>query len=622
MKKKYFLILFILFGINATVFAQNYFSQNFESGTTGWTLENQWEVGTNTTMSSQYFQYPAHTTFAGVNDDGAGSGVNTTGKLISPSFSLLTATYIKLSFDLFYFNENYNGIGQETFKVFASNNGGVNWVLVGQITEGNGAWRAETMNLSAYAGQSIKLAFEYGDGNNWNYGVGIDNISVDELPSNDVSLNSINTPNYAQLGSISITGTVENLGGAPLSSFDVIYSINGGASSSVYSVTGLNVVNGQTYDFTHNVPYNFSSTGNYSINVDISNVNNGVDANITNNTLNKDIIIYENAVQRKILLENFTTAVCPNCPPVHTLLENYVATEPNAFIVAQHAGYYTDAMTVPENTELLAMYNDGGGTYAPALAVDRFHFPEGLGGTEADPGPVFFPSSSTTYARLDERLEVPSFVNVNINGSYSGTALSLDITGDLVADLSAGEKRLVVYIIEDGLVYNQSGGTSTYVHNHVMRDAISGTWGDTGVITSITSGSTFSKHYNYTMNSSWNVNKLHIVAFVANYGTTVNDREVLNAQIAKLTTMVPLGQDDTVSLKSSVFPTLTDNILYIQTEESLDIKIFDLMGRMIFSQNDLNGEDIIDVSQLNPQAYFVEMIGENGSKKVQKIIIE
>jgi len=112
MKKKYFLILFILFGINATVFAQNYFSQNFESGTTGWTLENQWEVGTNTTMSSQYFQYPAHTTFAGVNDDGAGSGVNTTGKLISPSFSLLTATYIKLSFDLFYFNENYNGIGQ------------------------------------------------------------------------------------------------------------------------------------------------------------------------------------------------------------------------------------------------------------------------------------------------------------------------------------------------------------------------------------------------------------------------------------------------------------------------------------------------------------------------------
>ena len=46
------------------------------------------------------------------------------------------------------------------------------------------------------------------------------------------------------------------------------------------------------------------------------------------------------------------------------------------------------------------------------------------------------------------------------------------------------------------------------------------------------------------------------------------------------------------------------------------------MGRMMFSQNDLNGEDTIDVSQLNPQAYFVEMVGENGSKKVQKIIIE
>ncbi len=219
-------------------------------------------------------------------------------------------------------------------------------------------------------------------------------------------------------------------------------------------------------------------------------------------------------------------------------------------------------------------------------------------------------------------MEVPAFVTVNINGSYSGTALSLDITGNLVADLSAGEKRLVVYIIEDGLVYNQSGGTTTYVHNHVMRDAISGTWGDTGVITSNTSGSTYSKHYNYTMNASWNVNNIHIVAFVANYATSVNDREVLNAQKAKLTTLAPLSQDEIVSLKSNVFPTLTDNILFIQTEESLNIKIFDLTGRIVFSQNDMNAEDTIDVSQLNSQAYFVEMIGLNGTKKVQKIIVE
>ncbi|HIP48376.1 MAG TPA: Omp28-related outer membrane protein [Lutibacter sp.] len=260
-----------------------------------------------------------------------------------------------------------------------------------------------------------------------------------------------------------------------------------------------------------------------------------------------------NTVQRKVILENFTTAQCPNCPPIHVLLENYTASHPNAILIAQHAGYGTDAMTIPENTQLLAMYNAGGSTYAPALAIDRFKYASGLTGGAADPGPVFWPgeSQSATISRINDRLAMPSNISMTIDWTVTGSTLDLDIQGSLLENVSGSDLRLVVYIIEDGLIYYQSGGGSNYTHNNVMRDAISGTWGDAGVITSNTSGTTFAKTYSYEMNASWVLNNLSVVAFVANYDNgNVNNREVLQAE--KVSLLQPIGTNNIAVLEANV----------------------------------------------------------------------
>jgi hypothetical protein len=439
----------------------------------------------------------------------------------------------------------------------------------------------------------------------------------------DGELAAITTPNYAMPGDVDITGRIQNVGADAITNFDVTYNIDGGTESAVYTVTGVNIASGGTYEFTHDAPYNFTAEDTYTINVTISNVNADADVNTENNTLFKTIAVTTAQVTRKVLLENFTTGACPNCPPIHTLLEDYVAGEPNAILIAQHAGYGTDEMTIAENNELLALYNDGGSVYAPALTIDRYYYDQGLVGT-ADPGPVFWPGESTanTVTRIDERLEVPSFVNVAIYGELTeGGDLELDIVGDLVATVAETDLRLVVYIKEDGLIYNQSGGTTNYEHNNVMRDAISATWGDADAVAANTAGTTFEKHYTYTPDAAWDVNNLSIVAFVANYDADVNSRTVLNAEQVLVTDLEPLVGINSVQRNVKVYPNPASDFITVANAENSLVELYTVTGQLVKSVKGNQSGAIVEVADLPEGNYILKVTGTNVAKTA-KITIE
>jgi len=489
-------------------------------------------------------------------------------------------------------------------------------------------WTEYTYDLSAYDGETVYIAFREAVADNFNDGafVALDLVQVGAIDPIDATLVSINTPDFGEPGEIYIPGTIYNNGTDDITSFDVTYTIDGGAASPVYSVTGVAIALGETYDFTHDVPENFGSDGTYTIEVTIANVNGGGETSLDDNMLSKDITISSEFVQRKIILENFTTGQCPNCPPIHSFLESYVEGEPNAILIAQHAGYYTDPMTIPENTELLALYNDGGSTFAPALCIDRYHYSEGLTGGAPDPGPVFWPGESTaaTTTRMDERIAQPAYVSVSINGDFN-TDGSIDITvhGQLLTNVPGDDLRLVVYILEDSLIYPQSGGSSDYVHNNVMRDAISDTWGDAGIITSNTAGTTFSEEYSYTLDSEWNAEKMYVVAFVANYdGGDVNNRAILNAEEVKLTEMIPVSVSEVNSWEENVyvFPNPATDVIRISNAENSEVEIYNTMGSLLLKETAVSSSTTIDISVLDKGTYFVRILSDNGVA-TRKIII-
>jgi hypothetical protein len=432
-------------------------------------------------------------------------------------------------------------------------------------------------------------------------------------PSEEISIEEITMAEYGSPGAdIPVSGIVKNLGTSNLTSYDVTYNVDGGADVATYNVTGANVSIGATHEFTHDIPVNLGADGNYVINVTVSNPN-GVADGTDNNTMSHNLMLSSSAVTRTVLLENFTTAVCPNCPPAHDNIANWLSGESNVIWIAHHAGYYTDDFTVPENTELLTYYNAGGSTYAPAIMLDRkFLSPDG------DPGPVFFPASTYTPGLIDDRLNTPAFISLEITGIFNPTSreLDVDVNGTFHGDFSS-DLRLGLYIMEDGLEGTQSGATGTYIHDHVMRDAISGTFGD-DVFTSTLTDDTFSENFTYTIDGSWDENECTLIAWVSKWDSDVNNREVLQAAKAELMTLVSVNTAFDTNL--DIYPNPSTGILKITNASEADIQIINQLGQVVLNINDAKNLNLVDLSDMPNGTYIVKVI-QNETVSTAKILL-
>ncbi|MDA3910744.1 MAG: Omp28-related outer membrane protein [Bacteroidales bacterium] len=432
-------------------------------------------------------------------------------------------------------------------------------------------------------------------------------------PSEEISLEEITMAEYGTPGTdIPVSGIVKNMGTSNLTSYDVTYNVDGGTDVATYNVTGVNVAIGATHEFTHDVPVNLGADGNYVINVTVSNPN-GVADGTDNNTMSHDLMLSSSAVTRTVLLENFTTAVCPNCPAAHDNISNWLSGETNVIWLAHHAGYYTDDYTVPENTELLTYFNAGGSTYAPAIMLDRkFLSPDG------DPGPVFFPSATYTPGLISDRLNTPAFISLDITGIFNSTSgeLNVDISGTFHGDFS-GDLRLGLYIMEDGLEGTQEGATGTYIHNHVMRDAISGTFGD-DVFTSTLTDDTFSENYTYTVDGSWDENECTLIAWVSKWNSDVNNREILQAAKVELQTLVSVNTAFNTEL--DIYPNPSTGILKITNVNNADIQIINQLGQVVLNINDAKNLNLVDLSELPNGTYIVKVI-QNETVSTAKILL-
>ena len=70
------------------------------------------------------------------------------------------------------------------------------------------------------------------------------------------------------------------------------------------------------------------------------------------------------------------------------------------------------------------------------------------------------------------------------------------------------------YLTESGIVAAQMNGSELiydYVHNHVLRTAVNGTWGES--LTSLPQGETTTYSHTVTLPAEWNADNCHIVAF-------------------------------------------------------------------------------------------------------------
>lgn len=233
--------------------------------------------------------------------------------------------------------------------------------------------------------------------------------------------------------------------------------------------------------------------------VEIESLNNGVDEFEGNNRIEAKVNF-----SKRILVEEFTTELCGNCPREAGYIHE-VTSEPEyegkVSVICHHAGFYTDWLTQPCDAEIGWLY---GCDFAPAVMFDR----RPINGKMA-----ICPSKSELRTNFDANLELVPSTGIIIIPDYDSETRTLEVTVSTSRDNNIiSNPCLSVYLVEDGIqCLNQAGADPDYLHNHVIR-AYNSTWGDpmewNGVISTA--------NYTFAIEPDWIVGNMSVIAFVAN----------------------------------------------------------------------------------------------------------
>lgn len=353
-------------------------------------------------------------------------------------------------------------------------------------------------------------------------------VTGDNLPQHNVQLLNTNMPNYTLPGkNITYSGTFNNLGATTVNSLTLTYLING-KEYATHTVSGLNVRPRTTGLFmAQNLVLN--QTGIYDVQLQVSQINGEADAYEKDNaTAVTQTLVCDSIVNRKALLEVFSTEKCTGCPLVHAELSKILDSNKKVVELAHHAGFYTDKFTIDESVAYEWFYTTTHGTYAPAMMLDRKNFFQKLSDIYKDNVPMISASGENVQKVLPEVLNVPALTSVNITakGDADSRVLNIHVDGKELLPTDFLENPVLnVWLAEDHIfTETQEGAKGNYTQRHVARRCLTPTW---GMPVDLSKG--YEADFKVEIPVDWNLNNLKVVAFVSNYNADDrNDCQVLN----------------------------------------------------------------------------------------------
>ena len=180
------------------------------------------------------------------------------------------------------------------------------------------------------------------------------------------------------------------------------------------------------------------------------------------------------SVYRKVLIEEYTGHRCPNCPTGHEKLEELVTRFGDTLIpVCIHAtslaaptAEFPDDLRAEAGLELATDWQIDG---IPAGVINRADEPMGS-----------IPARWLSKVNAVDRTDIPAAIQlINQFGVTGAGILTANVKVTLLKPYN-GQLRLSLFLVEDGIVSPQLDGTEVledYVHNHVLRSALNGTYG-------------------------------------------------------------------------------------------------------------------------------------------------
>ena len=316
----------------------------------------------------------------------------------------------------------------------------------------------------------------------------------------------------AKDGGINFTAVVENKGTSGVSGFEISTTVEG--CDEVF-VTHFDVeipTNGSAeIRYSEAVPAEYEAGTKNKITARISSIDGGEDENLSNN---EAAVRY--SYKKYVLVEEFTSEKCGNCPAASKYLEDILADDKYAgrvIPVVHHSGYYSDWLTSAADEEYTWFYNSNG-TFAPAMMYDRYAFflSDGDSGNPTPVGGV--PARKTVEEYIDKRLDSYCHVSFDMAGEYDNkVTVTVRVSGERDRRFSKTDERITVFLLEDDIkAKHQNSGGDNYIHDNVLR-AWNSVWGD--VIE--WNDNSFEYECQLTIDPYWIKKNLHVTAFVSSY---------------------------------------------------------------------------------------------------------
>ena len=232
--------------------------------------------------------------------------------------------------------------------------------------------------------------------------------------------------------------------------------------------------------------------GSRELNFTVTKLNSEADLTPENNSCTVDVNVVERIVERKVLLEVFSTENCTNCPKGHEKIEHAIVGRQDKVIeVGHHVGFYTDQWTVPADTIYMNFYYAAIiTTFAPAGVLDRTLFSKADGHYNSYQGGdscvVFSLDGNETNLgkMIDVQLAKPAYawIDLEVDFNENDSMLTINTSGKSVAELG-GDPRLTIYVTEDNLATTKQAGWNSdrkglYYQHNVNRYIATGVWGD------------------------------------------------------------------------------------------------------------------------------------------------
>lgn len=424
------------------------------------------------------------------------------------------------------------------------------------------------------------------------------------LPDTDLGIDNVRTdkPYYKDGDDVKVDFVVFNSGLNPVKEYSVSYSIDDAEAVSTTITEELAPDMRAEHQFV--IPVTNIEEGVHNLTISCAMIGEGkADEVEDNDAVVLKMPVYSTSYDRTVLLENFTTLLCVNCPNGHASINSAIEGRDNVALVAHHVGYGTDEFTVPESDDYLDFDVVG----APSLMLDR----QVVNGT-VPPVTIGFKNATqggqVIGAYIDAVEVIPAFISVDVENAYDENTRKLTITmkgekNAIFSDVFA-ESNYTIFLTEDDLkaMMPQTGATGEYIHEHVLRAVLTPSFG-TPVEWNENS---YEVTVSYEIPEDWKPWNMNVVAFINRPFDAENlgECQVLNCASVKVNAKNPWVSVDSVIAEG----------IYMKdggfAADNAEIKVYTTDGKQVANKN------------LSSGIYILQIVDASGNRRAVKISVK